>query len=228
MDKHDEHDEHDEHEYDNYGEYLVDMMRGKQTRRKPPKQPDINITPQQYTCDTNYTTFMEAHTTTRGQNGTGRRPVTRMAVNSTQTGSRADAFNAMFERVLAEPPKPREWFPPVTKQILEYDDIITMLQDETRMRKSSEYQTMASWAHHDMDGNAMSTPDDIELYIQRTVLKKRGYPATEEMRVAYLQKCHELYNAGDTNVHAIDAPHLAHNPFNAASQVGVKLDVELC
>ena len=117
-------------------------------------------------------------------------------------------------------------FAPIDMDLVD-EDVINMLTEEVRMRRSPEFQYLAKWGHKDNNGNTMSTNDNVELYIQTTLLKKYGYPSDEEWRVTYLKRCHELYNSGNRRVRALNAPHLAHNPYDDTSQNGTILNGNL-
>ena len=102
--------------------------------------------------------------------------------------------------------------------------LVDMLKDETKMRKSQDYQSLKEWASKDINGNMLSSYDDIELWIQKTVLKRYGFIGSEENRIEYLKKCHQLLKDNSELVHEIGAPHLIYNPFYEDSQKGKKIE----
>ena len=102
-----------------------------------------------------------------------------------------------------------------------------MLKQEVDIRRSLAYQNIAQWAHKDINGETISTSDDMELFFQKTVLRKFGYPDTEKARQAYLNYCHKLYDQGDPKVLALNAPHLAHNPYNDSDQSSKEIRPDL-
>jgi hypothetical protein len=70
----------------------------------------------------------------------------------------------------------------------------------------------------------LSSYDEIELWIQKTVLKKYGFIGSEKNRIEYLTKCHQLLKEKPEIVKEINAPHLLYNPFFEESQKGKKIE----
>jgi hypothetical protein len=102
--------------------------------------------------------------------------------------------------------------------------IADMLKEETKMRRSPDYLSLKKWASKDNNGNMLSSYDEIELWIQKTVLKKFGFVGTEENRVEYLKECHKLLKENPELVKEINAPHLLYNPFFEELQKGKQIE----